>query len=72
MAEEHLFDTSKVSAQSRQRAQVMLNEAKEREADFRARCDRLRRVLADISSIGDLNAALDELESAEEHFWRDF
>jgi CheY-like chemotaxis protein len=70
-AEAHLADASGVSPQSRQLAQQAVAKARDTEAAFRERSTELRRILADINTDQDLDAALDALEHAEEEFGDD-
>lgn len=68
VAEEHLYDARKVSEQTRQRAQMAVDDAKERETQFRDLSRRLRRVVSEIRNEDDLNNALEALDNAEEQF----
>lgn len=67
-AEEHLYDAAKVSAQSRERAQTDVDEAKKALKQFNELCIRLRTMLGSIRTEQDLNAALEALDAAEEQF----
>lgn len=67
-AEVHLEDAAKVSAQSRQRAQTVVDQAREREERFRALCGELRETLADISTEQELSLAVEALDNVEERF----
>jgi len=68
VAEQHLYDAGKVSGQTRQRAQIAVDEAKQREAKFRELSRRLRKMVGEIKNEDDLNTALEALDSAEEQF----
>jgi CheY-like chemotaxis protein len=70
-AEAHLEDATKVSTQTRQRAQMAVNEAREREVQFRAVCKELRKTLANISTERELSLAVEALDDAEEQFGDD-
>jgi CheY-like chemotaxis protein len=68
IAEEHMYDAAKVSGQSRDRAQRLVDRAKLLEAEFRTSCAGMRDLLEDVRSMDDLNAAFEALEAAEERF----
>jgi CheY-like chemotaxis protein len=70
-AEAYLEDATRVSTQSRQRAQAVVDQAREREHLFRTLCGELRETLANISTEQDLGLAVEVLEHAEEQFGDD-
>jgi CheY-like chemotaxis protein len=67
-AEEHLYDASKVSGQSRDRAQLAVDEAKKRETEFGIVYSQLRNLVGQIKTSDELNRALEALDAAEEQF----
>jgi len=67
-AQSHLEDARRVSSQSGQRAQIVLDEARARETEFRASCARLRELIEAITNLAALEHALEALDAAEEQF----
>jgi CheY-like chemotaxis protein len=70
-AEEHLADALKLGAQTRQRAEEAVVSARQRKERFRELSVRLREAVFSIGSEADLDAALEALEKAEDHFSED-
>jgi CheY-like chemotaxis protein len=70
-AEAQLEDAARVSVQSSQHAQTAVDQAQERERQFRALCVELQETLATISSEQDLSAAQAALKDAKDHFGND-
>jgi CheY-like chemotaxis protein len=70
-AEEHMSDSAKLGAQTRQRAEEAVVSARERVARFRELIIRLQRTILGINSEADFDAALEALENAEDQFSED-
>jgi CheY-like chemotaxis protein len=67
-AEEHLYDARKVSVQSGDRAEVLVEQAKRSESEFRRISDQLRVLVGEIKGPEDLNTAIEALDAAEDRF----